>query len=105
LIDFTRGTRKSQARSGCKKGAIKPPLAPSTWMGIGASSLPQALVIMTWLNQEVNSHTGNLITICLIHGWRSRRYILIDKTSPVPCEPFAIRTRNTCRIAAREEKV
>jgi hypothetical protein len=43
--------------------------------------LPQALVIMTWLNQEVNSHTGNLITICLMQGWRSRRYILIDKTS------------------------
>jgi len=30
LIDFTRGTRKSQARSGCKKGATNPPLAPST---------------------------------------------------------------------------
>src|SRR6266851_3987674 len=23
-------------------------------------------------NQEVNSHTGNLITICLIYGWRSK---------------------------------
>src|SRR5258708_20688984 len=34
--------------------------------------LPQALVIMTWLNKEVNSHTGNLITICLMHGWRSK---------------------------------
>src|SRR5216683_6749927 len=23
-------------------------------------------------NQEVNSHTGNLITICLMYGWRSK---------------------------------
>jgi site-specific DNA recombinase len=30
LMDFTRGTRKSHARSGCRKGATKPPLAPST---------------------------------------------------------------------------
>jgi hypothetical protein len=23
-------------------------------------------------NQEVNSHAGNLITICLMHGWRRK---------------------------------
>ncbi len=36
LIDFTRGRRKSQTRSGSTNGAMKPPLAPSTWIGMSS---------------------------------------------------------------------
>ena len=33
-MDFTRGRRKSQSRSGWRNGATKPPLAASTWIGM-----------------------------------------------------------------------
>src|ERR1035441_4273991 len=39
LMDFTRGRRKSQTISGCRKGATKAPLAPSTWIGISSPVL------------------------------------------------------------------
>ena len=33
-MDFTRGSWKSQSRSGAQKGAKNPPEAASTWIGI-----------------------------------------------------------------------
>src|SRR5699024_12173559 len=38
LMDLTRGKRKSHSSVGAQKGARKPPLAPSTWIGIDRKS-------------------------------------------------------------------
>ena len=53
-MDATRGTRKSHSRNGCRKGATKPPEAPSTCMG---TSWP--LVCCTWSSASLISLTGS----------------------------------------------
>ena len=44
LIDCTRGSRKSQKRSGSRNGAMNPPDAASTWTGMSSPCLGLQLV-------------------------------------------------------------
>jgi hypothetical protein len=54
LIDATRSTRKSQTSSGCRNGAMNPPLAASTWTGTSSLILVDHVLAEALVHQPVD---------------------------------------------------